>query len=238
MRKVPGLANPADLLTKHSLSRERLRDLVKLYGCEYRPGRASLAPTLRRTQGTKTTMADAATEDLTGEIESREPNEDEELIRPVMPHKLFSDTELDALYPAFTAPAEVDNPDAARDEDDRTLQHGWKLASEICKAMQSYGRTRREAWSRPGVEPVAHDSFSSLQGGNSDMRVGLCYDGVRAESSPNPAGDSCSRGHRACPPELPVCTGLTRVGTRARTAAEMATATGPRALLPELRFCQ
>ena len=85
LRKVPGLANPADLLTKHSLSRERLRDLVRLYGCEYRPGRASLAPTLRRTQGTKTTMADAATEDLTGEIESREPSEDDELIRPVMP---------------------------------------------------------------------------------------------------------------------------------------------------------
>jgi len=79
-----------------------------------------------------------------------------------MPHRLFGDEELDSLYPAFHAPAEVDNPDAAKDEDDSTLQHGWKLASEICRDMQNYGRTRREAWSRPGVEPAASDSLSSL----------------------------------------------------------------------------
>ena len=155
LRKVPGLANPADLLTKHSLSRERLRDLVKLYGCEYRPGRASLAPTLRRTQGTTTTMANADTEDLTGEVEERECNEDEELTRPVMPHRLFDDTELDALYPAFVAPAEVDNPDATQDVNEPVLQHGWKLASQIGKAMQAFGRTKREAWSRPGMAPAA-----------------------------------------------------------------------------------
>ncbi len=72
-------------------------------------------------------------------------------MRPIMPHRLFSDDELDALYPAFSASAEVDNPDVAQDSEDRVLQHGWKLASEICKEMQSYGRTKREAWSRPGV---------------------------------------------------------------------------------------
>jgi len=153
LRKVPGLANPADLLTKHSLSRERLRDLVKLYGCEYRPGRASLAPTLRRTQGIKTTLADAATEDLMGnlEVNEREPDAAEELARPVMPHRLFSSEELDLLYPAFAAPAEVDNPDVAHDADDSVLQRGWKLASEISQEMQSLGRTKREAWSRPGA---------------------------------------------------------------------------------------
>ncbi len=155
LRKVPGLANPADLLTKHSLSRERLRDLVKLFGCEYRPGRASLAPTLRRTQGTKTTTATADTEDLTGEVEEREYNEDEELTRPVMPHRLFDDTELDSLYPAFAAPAEVDNPDPQHDDNEPILQHGWKLASQISKAMQAVGRTKREAWSRPGRAPAA-----------------------------------------------------------------------------------
>jgi len=187
---VPGLANPADLLTKHSLSRERLRDLVRLYGCEYRPGRASLAPTLRRTQGTKTTLADAAAEDLTGEIEDRAPDDGEDLLRPIMPHRLFGDEELDALYPAFNAPAEVDNPDAVKDEDDSTLQHGWKLASEICKAMQNYGRTRREAWSRPGVEPVAPVSLSSSESGGADARIGLCCDGVRGDgaSPEGPAG--------------------------------------------------
>ena len=100
-------------------------------------------------------MANADTEDLTGEVEDREPNEDEELTRPVMPHRLFDDTELDSLYPAFVAPAEVDNPDVTKDIDDPVLQHGWKLASEICKAMQAFGRTKREAWSRPGTVPAA-----------------------------------------------------------------------------------
>jgi len=184
LRKVPGLANPADLLTKHSLSRERLHDLVRLYGCEYRPGRASLAPTLRRTQGTKTTLADHAAEDLTGEIEERVQDDGEDLLRPIMPHRLFGDEELDALYPAFNAPAEVDNPDAAKDEDDSTLQHGWKLASEICRDMQNYGRTRREAWHRPGVEPVASDSLSS-------HGVGVC---LWSRGGPGDAS-----GHQALP---------------------------------------
>ena len=189
LRKVPGLANPADLLTKHSLSRERLRDLVKLYGCEYRPGRASLAPTLRRTQGIKTTLADAATEDLMGnlEVNERGPDENEDLMRPVMPHRLFSNEELDALYPAFAAPAEVDNPDVAHDDDDGVLQHGWKLASEISREMQSLGRTKREAWSRPGVAthrtqiakcPTRSDEQGRCPGSSDEVGVlgGLRYD--------------------------------------------------------------
>jgi len=108
---------------------------------------------LRRTQGIKTTLADAATEDLMGnlEVNEREPDADEELARPVMPHRLFSSEELDLLYPAFAAPAEVDNPDVAHDADDSVLQRGWKLASEISQEMQSLGRTKREAWSRPGA---------------------------------------------------------------------------------------
>jgi len=150
LRKVPGVANPADLLTKHSLSRERLRDLVKLFGCEYREGRASAAPMLRRTQSDKRTMAEAETEGLTAGV-----NEDEELSRPVMPHKIFNEEELDKLYPAFNAPAEVDNPDATDDAQDVVLQHGWQLAGDIAKAMQTNGRTRREAWSRPGREGVS-----------------------------------------------------------------------------------
>jgi len=123
-------------------------------------------------------LADAATEDLTGEIEERAPDNGEDLLRPIMPHRLFGDEELDALYPAFNAPAEVDNPDAAKDEDDSTLQHGWKLASEICRDMQNYGRTRREAWSRPGVEPVAPDSLSSPEVG-----VCLCSRGGARDAS-------------------------------------------------------
>ena len=44
LRKVAGEVNPADLLTKHSLSRERLEKLVSLHGCRYLGGRAETAP--------------------------------------------------------------------------------------------------------------------------------------------------------------------------------------------------
>ena len=38
LKKVPGEQNPADLLTKHSNSRQRLEDLVTLFGCRYMGG--------------------------------------------------------------------------------------------------------------------------------------------------------------------------------------------------------
>ena len=40
--------NPADLFTKHLVSRDRVDSLVKLFGCEYRDGRPDGAPLLRR----------------------------------------------------------------------------------------------------------------------------------------------------------------------------------------------
>ena len=42
---------PADMFTNHSPSRERVESLVKLFGCEYREGRAACAPALRRDPG-------------------------------------------------------------------------------------------------------------------------------------------------------------------------------------------
>ena len=57
LRKVLGEENPADLLTKHSLSRQRLEKLVELHGCKYLGGRAASAPQVRAGESTKTTMA-------------------------------------------------------------------------------------------------------------------------------------------------------------------------------------
>ena len=48
LRKVLGERNPADLLTKHSISRQRLDELVELYGCKYLDGRAASAPLARK----------------------------------------------------------------------------------------------------------------------------------------------------------------------------------------------
>ena len=47
LRKVLGTENPADLFTKHLPSREKVHQLLRLFGCEYRDGRPAAAPLLR-----------------------------------------------------------------------------------------------------------------------------------------------------------------------------------------------
>ena len=47
VRKIQGEENPADLFTKHLPSRDKVHQLVRLFNCEYRDGRAASAPLLR-----------------------------------------------------------------------------------------------------------------------------------------------------------------------------------------------
>ena len=47
VKKVRGEVNPADLLTKHLPSREKVHHLFQLFGCEYREGLPESAPLLR-----------------------------------------------------------------------------------------------------------------------------------------------------------------------------------------------
>ena len=47
VRKINGEENPADLFTKHLPSQAKVYQLVRLFGCEYRGGRAAAAPLLR-----------------------------------------------------------------------------------------------------------------------------------------------------------------------------------------------
>ena len=47
LKKVLGEENPADLLTKHGLSKERLAKLVVLHDCHFKDGRAETAPQTR-----------------------------------------------------------------------------------------------------------------------------------------------------------------------------------------------
>ena len=53
LRKVRGEVNPADLFTKHLSSNDRIRDLLKLFGCEYASGRSALAPRMREGAGSQ-----------------------------------------------------------------------------------------------------------------------------------------------------------------------------------------
>ena len=48
LRKVRGEVNPADLFTKHLSCEARIHDLLELFGCSYRGGRAEGAPQLKR----------------------------------------------------------------------------------------------------------------------------------------------------------------------------------------------
>ncbi len=59
LRKVLGDVNPADLFTKHSLSRERLKKLVSIFNCHFYGGRAASAPLLRKESTGKKTISDA-----------------------------------------------------------------------------------------------------------------------------------------------------------------------------------
>ena len=59
LKKVLGEENPADLFTKHSLSKERLDKLVELFDCQFREGRAKSAPALRTGTGSKQIVAGA-----------------------------------------------------------------------------------------------------------------------------------------------------------------------------------
>ena len=53
LRKLLGTENPADVFTKHLTSAGHVEHLMRLFGCEYRGGRAESAPQLRHTAGTR-----------------------------------------------------------------------------------------------------------------------------------------------------------------------------------------
>ena len=66
LRKVKGEENPADFFTKHLTSRERISNLLDLFGCRYRGGRAAAAPVLRSGVGTSKGELLRIAEDTTG----------------------------------------------------------------------------------------------------------------------------------------------------------------------------
>jgi hypothetical protein len=162
VRKVPGLSNPADLLTKHSLSKERILELMRLIGCSYAEGRPGAAPDLKEGPGNRKTMAQAEAEGLTAEISEME------LGMPLMPHTCMSLDQLDLHYPAMVAPAEVDDPDLDKDEDDLIYSRGLELAAKIGRDMATYGRTRREGDVRTAQDHLeSHNSTTAATAGTS-----------------------------------------------------------------------
>jgi len=139
-----------------------LSKLVALFNGEFRGGRAAAAPQLRKTEGTKVTMADGHL-DL-GAVTQPEEHD------PIMPHLVMNTEELDKNYPAM----EVPNDEFMTEEDyedgfyDANLQRGVKEAEHIGDATKRFGRTKYEAMTRPGAgfaksASVSVDNKSNVQ---------------------------------------------------------------------------
>ncbi len=149
--KIDGDINPADVFTKHSLTRDRLMKLTKLFDCRYVSGRAKSAPQTRTTTGGKVTMAEANAVDddqLQGEKD------------PSMPHLCLDQAELERLHPPLRVHDDPhDEQDLADDDGDGVLVEGDRIIKEIVDEARAHGRRRQRpggcaAWSR-GVRPAA-----------------------------------------------------------------------------------
>ena len=164
LRKVPGERNPADLLTKHSQTAERLAKLVELFGAEFREGRAAAAPQLRKSQGTKTTMADGG---LDGG-ETLAMSAEGETGDPIMPHLVLGLEKLNELFPAMRVTEQDPFMEPNGDANDLVLQNGLAQAAQIEASTQRCGRTRYEGMIR--VAPPAGKPASSSMGGPPRLR--------------------------------------------------------------------
>ena len=108
VKKVRGEVNPADLFTKHLPSREKVHQLLGLFGCEYRGGRAAAALLLRPMdidgrQGAHST-GDDPLPTFYAEIEAGM----QDISR--LPH-MHSELEIEKLFPTITAADEPDSLD-------------------------------------------------------------------------------------------------------------------------------
>ena len=128
LHKVSGEVNPADVFTKHMGSRERLSQLMRLFGCKFMEGRATSAPAMRSGTGVKTTMAEHP--DLQACTDAT-----------VVPH-LQGDAHVDRYYPAIV-PLDDGPNDADMWQTDALLDKGYTIANEVMMRAATEGRLKR-----------------------------------------------------------------------------------------------
>ena len=121
VKKVWGEVNPADLFTKHLPSREKVHQLLGLFGCEYRSGRAAAAPLLRPLGSAGQQGGHLASVDPlpTFAAETVDMPHDESRL----PH-MYPEDEIARLFPTIVAAPAMPNTDdynARRDDDDGYL---------------------------------------------------------------------------------------------------------------------
>ena len=104
LRKVRGDINPADLFTKHLASGEKIQQLLKLFGCEYRSGRAACAPHVKK--GTcaspggddECEMYNVSTSNCDREAAQHDPNR--------LPHS-YEESEINDMFPCAESVEEL-----------------------------------------------------------------------------------------------------------------------------------
>ena len=115
VRKVRGDVNPADLFTKHLPSKDKIHQLVKLFGCEYRTGRSTAAPLLRPQGCGGGSGGPPATAYLPTFVTEEDQEERHDFCK--LPH-MHSKSEMDRLFRVLGAPpAGVDIEDREAKED-------------------------------------------------------------------------------------------------------------------------
>ena len=102
---MAGEVNPADLFTKHLPSREKIHQLTKLFGVEYRSGRASTAPLLRPHSNPEREGGHPPTGDALPAFGIREamPHDCSKL-----PHQ-YDPEDIEKLFPLIPAAPEIAN---------------------------------------------------------------------------------------------------------------------------------
>ena len=137
MVKIAGAVNPADLFTKHSLSRERLMKLTQLFNFNYLSGRAESAPKTRTAPRQRITMAEADGTAALGAVDV------EGEMDPEMPHLEWDDHELSLRYPPLTIHDDVhDEAALADDDDDGIVAEGERIVKEIMDEARRHARRR------------------------------------------------------------------------------------------------
>jgi len=167
IKKVLGEENPADLLTKHSLSKERLDKLVELFDCHFKDGRAETAPQTRTGLSDKRTIAEA--DATVANVQERSPR---------MPHVELSVEQLEEQYPSLEAVEDLDLPDLSRLEDEQLYAAGMRVVQDILNEMSEVGRTRKQGLpgdskeNRYPVQPRVsrHDGLPRSSQGDEETR--------------------------------------------------------------------
>ena len=145
IHKVLGEENPADLLTKHSLSQERMLKLLRLYDCHYMHGRADSAPNMRTDASNKRKIAEADGNRETEAKEEEAPGhevEGDDGYAPCMPHLGASADTIEQTYPELRAPDELGMEDLTQLEDDLLYNQGMERVQQIIDSMAKHGRIR------------------------------------------------------------------------------------------------